>query len=116
MGILIVKFARTALFSLFVVLALAAPTSALGLDEAKAAGAVGERPNGYIGAVGGASGEVKALVSQINTARRQAYARIAKANKAPVASVEKLAGKKLTGRAAAAGHYTMNSGGKWVRK
>ena len=53
---------------------LATPAWALSLDDAKRQGLVGERSNGYLGiVVSNPSGDVKALVAEINGKRKQAY-------------------------------------------
>ena len=68
---------------------------AIDLDTAKADGVVGERADGYLGAVrGSASAEVRALIDDINAKRRDKYQRIAAKNSIPLAEVEALAGKK----------------------
>jgi uncharacterized protein YdbL (DUF1318 family) len=82
--------------AMLVVLALGGSALALDLDGAKAAGLVGEKPDGYVDVVSpSASAEAKALVADVNTKRRAAYARIAQQNGAPLADVAALAGKKL---------------------
>jgi uncharacterized protein YdbL (DUF1318 family) len=85
------------------------------LADAKRAGSVGERPDGYLGMVGNASAEVRALVQDINGKRRQKYGAIAKKNGTSVATVAALAGAKLVENAAP-GEYVMTSAGNWVRK
>ena len=92
----------------------AGPALALTLDEAKAAGQVGEMPNGYIGVVREEPG-VRELVDSINARRRERYKEIADGEGAPMAAVEQLAGARLIERAAS-GEYIMNAGGAWVRK
>lgn len=106
------------IFALLTVLlsVLATPAFAISLDAAKAQGLVGERLDGYIGAVASApSGEVTGLVSSINTARKAEYAKIAARNGQPVSVVEKLAAAKLIERLGA-GQFFMDKGGNWVRK
>lgn len=85
------------------------------LADAKRAGSVGERPDGYLGAVGNAGASVTALVRNINEQRRQRYSAIAKKNGTSVAAVAALAGAKLV-KNATPGEYVMTSGGSWVRK
>ena len=68
---------------------------AVDLQTAKADGVVGERADGYLGAVHGrASTEVRALIDDINAKRKQQYQRIAEKNGLPLPDVEALAGKK----------------------
>jgi uncharacterized protein YdbL (DUF1318 family) len=92
------------------------PAQAGALEDAKAAGQVGERADGYLGVVeGGAPGNVKSLVNQINAEREAKYAEIAKKQGAPVAAVAQIAGKKLVQRAPK-GEYVMGADGKWQKK
>ncbi|MGK6323514.1 YdbL family protein [Sphingomonas sp. DT-51] len=51
---------------------------------ARAAGQVGEQPDGYLGVVGGGSAELRALVSNINIQRKAAYTQKAQASGATV--------------------------------
>ncbi|MGD8557202.1 MAG: YdbL family protein [Chromatiales bacterium] len=94
-------------------LLLAVPALALDLDAAKSQGLVGEKINGYIGAVK-SGGEVNALVSSINAQRKTHYQEISRKNGTPLSTVEKLAGEKLINRAPR-GQY-INSGSGWVKK
>lgn len=95
---------------------MAAPALAIDLDSAKAQGLVGERPDGYIGAVSSnPSGEVVGLVSNINGARKQQYTSIATKNAQPLPVVEKLAAEKLIQRLGS-GQYYMSKSGNWVKK
>jgi uncharacterized protein len=93
-----------------------APVHAGALEDAKAAGLVGERIDGYLGVVdSGAPASVKSLVDQINAERQVKYADIAQKQGAPVAAVAQIAGKKLIERAGA-GEYVMGADGQWQRK
>jgi len=92
---------------------VSATAFALSLDEAKAKGLVGEKPSGYLGAVT-SSGEVQALVNEINGKRRQAYEEIAKRNGTALSAVEALAGQKAT-QNTKAGHFIEGPGG-WTKK
>jgi uncharacterized protein YdbL (DUF1318 family) len=96
------------------VLAVASSASALDLDGAKRRGLIGERPDGYVEAVGDASGDVRALVSDVNAKRRAAYEKIARQNGAPLADVAKIAGKKLIDGAPPGTYVKLK--GSWVRK
>lgn len=92
------------------------PVLAGPLEDAKAAGLVGERIDGYLGLVdSGAPADVNRLVEQINAERRARYAEIAERQGAPVAAVAQLAGEKLIQRAGA-GEYVMGADGRWRRK
>jgi uncharacterized protein YdbL (DUF1318 family) len=86
------------------------------LADAKQAGSVGERPDGYLGVVEGRGGsEVKALVERINAGRRQKYSGIAEKRGTSVEAVAALAGAKLIENASP-GEYVMTSAGKWIQK
>lgn len=107
---------RSAAIGLCAALLLAAPGAAANpLDDAKAAGYVGERPDGMLGLVSSsAPADVVALVEEINAKRVESYAEIAEKNGIPVGAVAAQAGAKLIDRAPA-GQYVMRDG-KWVRK
>ncbi len=86
------------------------------IDAAKQAGTVGEQVDGYLGAVRPDAGaDVKALVDEVNSQRRSAYADIAAKNGTPVETVARLAGEKLVTRAAA-GEYVRDDTGAWKKK
>jgi uncharacterized protein len=87
---------------------------AISLDEAKAKGLVGEKPNGYLGMVNPSGGEVEALMNDINQKRRQAYEEIAKRNKTPLNAVEALAGQKAI-QNTKPGNFIEGPGG-WMKK
>ena len=92
------------------------PAQAGPLEDAKAAGLVGERIDGYLGVVGsGAPADVRSLVDRINTERQAKYAEIADKQGAPIAAVAQIAGTKLVERAGA-GEYVMGANGQWRRK
>jgi uncharacterized protein YdbL (DUF1318 family) len=91
-----------------------APARADSLDDAKAKGLVGERIDGYVGAVG-TDGESQALVEEVNAARRARYGDIAAKRGALIEAVAQIAGKKLIERAGP-GHYVMGADGEWTRK
>ncbi len=87
---------------------------ALSLDEAKAKGLVGERPNGYLGAVNPSNTEAQAVIADVNQKRRQAYEDIAKRNRTDLRSVETLAGEKAI-QNTTPGNFVEGPGG-WVKK
>jgi uncharacterized protein YdbL (DUF1318 family) len=103
--------------SLIVILLLIGlPAAAGSLSSAKAAGQVGEKPDGYVGLVDeGAPAEIRELVQDINARRRVKYEEIAKKSGAAVNAVAARAGTKLIERAAE-GNFVMDASGKWVRK
>ena len=68
---------------------------AIELDGAKAQGLVGERVDGYLGAVTDSpSAEVKALIDGVNGKRRSRYQQIAAKNRIDLADVEARAGQR----------------------
>ncbi|MCB0318303.1 MAG: YdbL family protein [Bdellovibrionales bacterium] len=88
---------------------------AISLPDAKAQKLVGETPSGYLEAVSGSpSADVKALVDDINSKRRDEYKKIADKNKTKIAAVEALAGSKAIEKTPA-GQY-VKKGGNWVVK
>jgi len=110
---------RTALFAAaaaLLLIALAPSASAQSLDAAKAAGQIGERPDGYVGLVdAGAPPAVKQLVDSVNAKRKAEYTRIAKQNGTAVDAVASLAGAKLIERTPP-GQYVMGVDVRWVKK
>lgn len=97
---------------------LLAPSHALAdpLDDAKRAGWVGERPDGYLGVVdpSAAPASTSKLVAEINERRRDHYAAIAAKEQTSLEVVSVLAGKKLVARTPA-GQFVMDSAGRWQR-
>lgn len=87
---------------------------ALSLEEAKAKGLVGEKPNGYLGTVSSPGPEVQSLTNDVNQKRRQAYEDIARRNRAPLDAIEALAGEK-TIQNTKPGHFVEGPGG-WMKK
>ncbi len=89
---------------------------ALDLDEAKAGGLIGERPDGYLGlVVKSPTPEVKALVRDINRKRRDKYEEIAARNGTSVGVVERLAGKKAIEKTST-GLFVQVPAGTWIQK
>ncbi len=93
----------------------ALPAVAGPVGDAKAAGQIGERPDGYLGVVGSAPGSVVNLVRSINRQRRDQYRSIASQNGTSLGAVETIMGQRLIGEAPR-GTYVMDGGGNWVRK
>jgi uncharacterized protein len=93
------------------------PAMAASLDEAKTAGYIGERPDGYVGLVREDVPDwARQMVNQINAQRRETYAEVAERTPgATVREVGIIAGRKLIERAPA-GHHVMNEQGQWVVK
>ncbi len=86
---------------------------AMTLQEAKAAGLLGEQSDGYVGVVS-ATPEANQIAASVNTQRRAEYQVIANRNGTSLNAVETLAGqtaiKKTPG-----GQY-VNTGGGWQTK
>ena len=86
------------------------------LDNAKAAGYVGERIDGMLGLVkNDAPADVKALVQSVNAKRREGYASIAKKNGTTPQAVAARAGERAIAKTRP-GNYVQNAGGQWVKK
>ncbi|PJA32275.1 MAG: DUF1318 domain-containing protein [Zetaproteobacteria bacterium CG_4_9_14_3_um_filter_53_7] len=115
--------AKTTLFSLLAIITMmfsmvgmnAGNAWSADLQQAKAAGQIGEQPNGYLGIVGSAPGDVQALVSSINNQRRAAYQNIAQSNGTSLQAVEVLAGRKAIEKTPS-GQYIQSPSGQWIRK
>jgi len=87
------------------------------LDNARAAGLVGERPDGYVDAVTPSpTPQIQQLISNINAQRRQAYQALAAQKGVPVEEVGALAAEKTISQRLQPGWYYMNSAGQWVKK
>ena len=105
---------RFAAVLLFALVALPGAALALGLEEAKDRGLVGERVDGYVGVVQAEAG-VERLIARINEGRREKYREIASRNGTALEAVERIAGKKLLERAAP-DTWIMTPEGRWVKK
>jgi len=114
MSISVRRFVNLGLCALLL-LTLASTALADSLDQAKAAGHVGEQADGYLGTPPGAPASGSALAAKINTQRKQRYQSIAAKNGTSVSVVAKLAGQKLIARTSA-GQYIRNSAGSWQKK
>jgi len=85
------------------------------LDQAKDAGLIGERADGYLGlVVEDAPPDVANLVRTVNEKRRAEYQRIASSNDLSLEQVQALAGKKAIERTAAGGWILTRDG--WRQK
>lgn len=107
-------------FLMAAALLMSAPALALSLNQAmgalpqaKAAGVLGERPDGYLGVVtpGGDAAEIAKL---INRARREEYQRLAEENGIMLRDVEAIAGKKALERTPPGQYIQLN--GVWMPK
>ncbi|PZQ59902.1 MAG: DUF1318 domain-containing protein [Sphingomonas taxi] len=95
--------------------ATALPAAALAQRDpayaaARAAGQVGEQPDGYLGIVGGGSAELRALVSNINIQRKAAYTQKAQASGATVEQLAFTSGCNLIAQTSAGEKYRAPDG------
>jgi uncharacterized protein YdbL (DUF1318 family) len=110
------RLLRSAALLLAALLSLAAPASAGPLDDAKAAGQIGEGLDGYLHLVEGSGpADVKALVQDVNGKRKAKYQSIATQRGAPLPEVAALAGAKLVERTPG-GQYVRDASGSWKKK
>ena len=96
---------------------LALPAMGGPLDDAKAAGKLGEGPDGFLHVVSasnpGAADE--ALAKSINAKRKEKYQSIASKQGVPLDAVAAQAGKKLIDRTPK-GQFVLDAAGKWIKK
>lgn len=85
------------------------------LDKAKAAGLVGERPDGLLGVVSSASGQIEAMVRDINDRRLAQYQEIARRTGTSLPAVQAVAGEKAIAQSPP-GSFVMEGSGAWRRK
>src|SRR5262249_21665504 len=101
--------------ALALLLAIGARVWAAPLDDAKAAGLVGERPDGYLAAVQpNPPPDIAALVKEVNAKRRAAYEDIAAKENVPVDQVGAVTAEKIK-QQAPAGEYFLNPDGSWTK-
>lgn len=87
------------------------------LDDARAAGLLGERPDGYVDVVNpNATPDIVNLKEQINAQRRKIYQQLAGKKGVPVEEVAALAAEKTISQKLKPGMFYMNSAGQWVQK
>jgi uncharacterized protein YdbL (DUF1318 family) len=77
---------------------------------ARAGGEVGEQPDGYLGLVGAASAELRALVNNINIQRKSAYTAKAQASGATVEQLAFTSGCNLIAQTSAGEKYKTPDG------
>lgn len=93
-----------------------APAMADALDDARAAGLVGERPDGLVAPVEpGAPANVLSLVQSVNAQRLEKYQQISAQKGVPVEQVGAIAGEKIISKLKP-GYKYMDSSGNWVTK
>ena len=87
------------------------------LDDARAAGLVGERPDGYVDYVTpNPTPDLRKLVDSINAQRRKVYEQLAGEKGVPAEEVGALAAEKTISPRLKPGWYYLNSSGQWVKK
>jgi uncharacterized protein YdbL (DUF1318 family) len=92
----------------------AVPAFAMDLHEARDAGILGEKNDGYV-AVLKKSPDADALANDVNDKRKQEYARISKQNSQPVSVVGTLAAKQIVDGLNAGDKY-QDASGNWKTK
>ena len=86
---------HTLIAALFAIAILfSAEAFALDLAQARAQGLVGEKLDGYVGAVA-ATPEASSVAADVNVRRREEYEKISKANGQPVSVVGKVAAERI---------------------
>jgi uncharacterized protein len=87
------------------------------LDDARAAGLLGERPDGYVDVVTASpTPDIVQLRDTINAQRRKIYQQLAGEKGVPVEEVGALAAEKTIAQRLKPGMYYMDSSGQWVQK
>lgn len=110
-----------AALALGVGLAVAAPAFAQAdpvVEQARAAGTVGEQADGYVGIVSGASAsaDVRARVDQINIRRRAAYTERAAASGASANEMAVAVACQIFASRIDVGERYRTEGGQWVQR
>jgi uncharacterized protein YdbL (DUF1318 family) len=93
-----------------------APAMADALDDARAAGVVGERPDGLVSPVDpSAPANIQSLVQSVNAQRMEKYQQISSQKGVPVEQVGAIAGEKIISKLKP-GYKYMDASGNWVTK
>ena len=94
----------------------AAPAMADSLDSARAAGLVGERPDGLVAPVSpSVPADVQSLVQSVNAQRMEKYQQIATQKGVPVEQIGAITAEKIIAKLKP-GWYYMDQSGNWVQK
>jgi hypothetical protein len=104
-----------ALFLLTLLAAVPAAAQTPAIDAARAAGAVGERYDGYIGVASPVSGAVRSQVASVNIQRRALYSRLAASKGVSPQDVGITAGCQLLARVSVGEAYMLGDGA-WRRR
>jgi uncharacterized protein YdbL (DUF1318 family) len=92
------------------------PAMADALDDARAAGLVGERPDGLVAPVSpNAPANIQSLVQSVNAQRMEKYQQIANEKGVPADQIGAITAEKIIAKLKP-GWYYMDSSGNWVRK
>ncbi len=106
---------KLSILTLFLAAALfAGQAFALTLDQARARGLVGEKTDGYVGAVT-PSAEAQSVVADVNARRRTEYEKISRQNSQPVSVVGKVAAETII-NGLPAGAFYQGADGSWKKK
>jgi uncharacterized protein len=106
---------RVFLVALATIAAAPAVAQTTAVDAARAAGAVGERYDGYVGIAGPVTAAVRAQVSKINIQRRALYSNLGAQKGANPQEVGITAGCQLLARVGVGGSYMLTDG-VWRRR
>ena len=101
--------------ALLLTFAAALPAAARPLEAERAQGLVGDQADGYLGIVTGGTPALQGQVAQINAARAQQYAEIAKQRGTTPTAVGAITGQTLYAQTPS-GQYFKDANGNWVRK
>ncbi|MEL6285239.1 MAG: YdbL family protein [Pseudomonadota bacterium] len=87
------------------------------IEDAKGAGVIGERIDGYLGFVddGAVDASLRRQVQEINAKRRAAYDELAADTQTTIEQVARVTAEKQIARTPP-GHFYMDERGRWVRK
>ena len=106
---------RRLLLALALLAAVPAAAQTPALDASRAAGAVGERYDGYIGVAAPVSSVVRSQIASVNIQRRSLYSRLAAAKGVSPKDVAITAGCQLLARVSVGEAY-MLADGVWRRR
>ncbi len=105
-----------ALLALALLVTLPLAAAAGPLEDAKRAGHIGEKFDGYLAVVdSSAPASAASLVKSINDKRKAKYAEVAAGNGLEVSQVAAVSGEKLLGRAKP-GEFVMQKGKGWEKR
>ena len=95
---------------------IAGSASAGALEAARAAGYIGERPDGYVAIVSNsAPGSIQQLVQEINAQRRAVYETAAAQSGEPLNVIELRGGQRIAA-GVPSGTWLMSQAGQWYQK